>query len=263
MTVDYDRWAHTYDATRGASPSVLDPLLEALGPPHGRSLLDIGGGTGNFALSLHEAGFRVALCDLSPAMIRRASQKLAQALLAVADAQRLPFTDASFDCAISVNVLGHVPDWRASFREARRVLRGGPFVVKGSTRETLQASWVTDYLPGIAAHAAGHQFQPEDEIIGALRDAGFQRVELRRVHYHDLADGSFQALKHHPEAFLDDERIMNTATIQRLSPDELRAGLHAIRRDYRSGRLREVIDRYQPLVQRYGDGSLFVAHPSP
>ena len=31
-TIDYDAWAKTYDDTRGASPSVLRALLEAVGP---------------------------------------------------------------------------------------------------------------------------------------------------------------------------------------------------------------------------------------
>jgi hypothetical protein len=35
MSIDYDAWAQKYDATRGVSPSVLGPLLEALGPRAG------------------------------------------------------------------------------------------------------------------------------------------------------------------------------------------------------------------------------------
>ena len=58
MAIDYDAWAQNYDATRGVSPSVLGPLLEALGPPGGRSLLDIGGGTGNYTVALRDAGLR-------------------------------------------------------------------------------------------------------------------------------------------------------------------------------------------------------------
>jgi len=261
QTIDYDAWARTYDETRGASPSVIAPLLKALSGLAGRALLDIGGGTGNIALPLAEAGFRVALCDLSPEMVRRAAAKLDGTPLAVADAQHLPFRDASFDCAVSINVLGHVPDWRAYFREARRVIRKGPFVMKGATAETLKGNWVLEYLPGIRDHAPPHPYQPEEAIIGGLCAAGFSRVEVTRVHYRDLVDGSFQALKHFPQAFLDDARIMNIAIFKRLPPDELRAGLEAIRRDYRSGRLREVIARYGPLAREYGDGSVFTAWP--
>src|SRR6266540_3150535 len=95
--IDYDDWAKTYDDTRGASASVLRSLLAALGPSAGRSLLDIGGGTGNFAEALAEEGFRVGLCDYSPEMARRASAKLGGAQVAVADAAHLPFAGGSFD----------------------------------------------------------------------------------------------------------------------------------------------------------------------
>jgi len=260
-TIDYDAWARTYDDTRGASPSVLRPLLDALGPPEGRSLLDIGGGTGNFAKALAGEGFRVALGDYSPEMARRASAKLGGSPVLVADAPHLPFGDASFDCAISVNVLGHVEDWRAMLREARRVIREGPYVMKASTRETLTANWVMEYLPGILHHAPTHHYSGEAGIIDALQEAGFARFELSRVHYTEMVDGSLQALKHFPEVFLDDERIMNTATVKRLPAPERDAGLAAIRRDYESGRLREVIARYEPLVREYGDGSVFAAWP--
>jgi ubiquinone/menaquinone biosynthesis C-methylase UbiE len=259
--IDYDAWAKTYDDTRGASPSVLRALLDALGEPQGRSLLDIGGGTGNFATGLAGEGFRVALGDYSPEMARRASAKLGGSPVVVADAPHLPFRHASFDCAISVNVLGHVEDWRSMLGEARRVIRDGPYVMKASTRETLDANWVVEYLPGIRNHAPLHHYQPERVIIEALRKAGFSNVELSRVHYDEMVDGSIQALKHYPEVFLDDERIFNTATLKRLSDRERETGLAALRRDYASGRLREVIDRYEPLVREYGDGSVFATWP--
>jgi ubiquinone/menaquinone biosynthesis C-methylase UbiE len=98
-TIDFDRWARTYDGTRGASPSVLRPLLEALGAPDGRKLIDLGGGTGNFAAPLVAAGFAVTVSDLSPAMAERARAKIAGSAVA-ADAQALPFRDAAFDCAV-------------------------------------------------------------------------------------------------------------------------------------------------------------------
>jgi ubiquinone/menaquinone biosynthesis C-methylase UbiE len=179
----------------------------------------------------------------------------------VADAPHLSFGHASVDCAISVNVLGHVADWHSMLREARRVIRDGPYVMKASTRETLDANWVVEYLPGIRDHAPLHHYQPETVIIEALHEAGFSNVELSRVHYTEMVDGSIQALKHFPAVFLDDERILNTATLKRLPLAERDAGLEAIRRDFRSGRLREVIARYEPLVREYGDGSVFAAWP--
>lgn len=54
---------------------------------------------------------------------------------------------------------------------------------------------------------------------------------------------------------------MNTATFKRVPTDQLSAGIEAIRRDYASGRLLELIGRYEPLVAQYGDGTVFAARP--
>src|SRR5947208_17122119 len=102
--IDYDAWAKTYDDTRGASPSVLRALLEGLGPPDGRSVLDIGGRTGNFAVALAERGFPVRLCDYWPAMRRRAAAQLRKAQGAVAGAGRRPRAVARFACRRPVSV---------------------------------------------------------------------------------------------------------------------------------------------------------------
>lgn len=182
--IDFDRWAGTYDATRGVSPSVLLPLRDALGNVGGRRLLDIGGGTGNFSAALAAAGFRVTHSDLSPAMARRAAEKRFGAVCA-ADAQRLPFADASFDCEVSVNVARHLPDLPAAFAEARRVLRGGPFVLKVSTAETQRGDWVVEYLPRLLEHQP--PYQGEARLADELRAAGFATVEVRRFVYRGRA----------------------------------------------------------------------------
>ena len=256
--IDYDAWARKYDATRGASPSVFRALLEALGPPEGRTLLDIGGGTGNYADALGTAGFRVTLCDFSPGMATQAAAKLGPSPVAVADGQHLPFRDAAFDSAISVKVLNHVPDWRRFLREARRVLRDGPFVLLHATRETLEANWILEYLPSLLA-SEETRYQTQADISKALHDAGFGRTQVKAMFYTDLEDGSAQALKHDPEAFL--ANVTNTSLFYRLSPDEADALLVRIRIDHESRRLAEVIARYEPTVRKYGDGSVFAAWP--
>src|SRR4029453_2980759 len=136
-------WAKKYDNTRGASPSVLRPLREALGPPNGRSLLDVGGGTGNYSVALLDAGFRVNHCDPSVGMVQRAASKMGPTV--VADGQHLPFRENAFDCAVAIKVMNHVPVWPRFFAEALRILRRGPLVLVHATRETMRANWITPY----------------------------------------------------------------------------------------------------------------------
>ena len=66
---DYRIQAQTYDRTRAASPSVVAPLLRALGP-HGR-VADVGGGTGNYAAAVRAHGFEPVVVDRSADMLGR------------------------------------------------------------------------------------------------------------------------------------------------------------------------------------------------
>ena len=106
MLPDYSRQARSYDSTRAASPSVLGPLRAALAGAPGRRLVDIGGGTGNYAQALAGDGWEVVVVDRQPEMLAQAQAKGLECLLA--DARALPFADGSVDAAMLVSVLHHI-----------------------------------------------------------------------------------------------------------------------------------------------------------
>ena len=256
--IDYNAWALRYDQTRGTSRSVLRPLLAELGPSAGRSLLDIGGGTGNYSVALGATGFSVMHCDPSPGMVRRASSKDQIPHTVIADGQVLPFQDDAFDVAIAIKVLNHVRDRDAFMREAMRVTKDGPVILLHATKEGIEGNWLTRYVPSLLEL---ERFQPEASTLEQMERAGFRTIEVSHIRYEDMDDGSAQALRHFPEALLDEERIMNTSLLSRL-PENMRcAAFEAISRDHASGRLQEVIAEYEPLSTKNGDGTLFVARP--
>jgi ubiquinone/menaquinone biosynthesis C-methylase UbiE len=108
-----------------------DPL------PYGTAL-ELGAGTGFFSLNLKQAGIldEVHVTDLSPGMVE-AARANAEALGftvqgRVADAERIPYDDNTFDIVVGHAVIHHIPDVEAAFREVLRVLKpGGRFVVAG------------------------------------------------------------------------------------------------------------------------------------
>ena len=82
----------------------LLPAIERRGLPSSRRLLDVGCGTGKSFLPMLERGWSVTACDLSPAMIQVAREKLGgrSVELAVADMRHLP-TFGQFDLVWSLD----------------------------------------------------------------------------------------------------------------------------------------------------------------
>lgn len=95
----------------------------------GQRVLEVGCGAGYDAFALAEAGVEYVGIDLTAANPVRTRDHLAlfnlRPSLAQADAEQLPFADASFDAVFSNGVLHHTPDLPASLREIARVLRPG------------------------------------------------------------------------------------------------------------------------------------------
>jgi ubiquinone/menaquinone biosynthesis C-methylase UbiE len=107
------------------------------GWPYAKSL-ELGCGTGFFTLNLKLAGVidEGHVSDLSPGMVevaqRNARELGFEVQGRVADAERLPYDDATFDIVIGHAVLHHIPDLDLAFAEILRVLKpGGRFVFAG------------------------------------------------------------------------------------------------------------------------------------
>jgi SAM-dependent methyltransferase len=196
----YDRLAEGYarhwgPVIRPAAEAVLDRLPD-LGRDH---LVDIGSGTGALALAAMRRwdNLAVSAVDPSAAMLEIARRE-ARALpdgggrleTVVAPADRLPFTDASFEVAVSSFVLQLVPSRRAALREARRVLRPGGVIAWVSWLvggDRLDADRVLDdvlaefgFDPPEPDGASGDIASPAS-AAASTRQAGFSDVTAEEV----------------------------------------------------------------------------------
>lgn len=114
-------------------------LRQALTPMPGERLLEVGVGSGRYALPaaswLGESG-QLDVLDLQQEMLtltmRRARDRsVANIVPTRGDVAALPYPDGAFDAAYLVSTLGQVPDMTAALRELRRVLRTDGRVVVG------------------------------------------------------------------------------------------------------------------------------------
>jgi ubiquinone/menaquinone biosynthesis C-methylase UbiE len=116
-----------------------DRLREALAPEPGERLLEIGPGTGYYALPVAEwlgSTGTLELLDVQQEFLdhttsRAGEHGLSNLVPTLADAQAMPYDDASFDGAYLATVLGEIPDRSAALRELRRVVKPGGRVVVG------------------------------------------------------------------------------------------------------------------------------------
>ena len=125
----YDRIAGRYDAMIRIPERVLfaDGREWATARARG-DVLEVAVGTGR-NLPLYPGSARVVGVDLSSQVLEvaraRAEIAIAQVELQVADAQALPFADASFDTVLATLALCSIPDDAAAVAEMARVLRPG------------------------------------------------------------------------------------------------------------------------------------------
>ncbi len=144
-SVYFDRAASYYDSTRSLPDHVMKRivwLITAEMEPSAHCL-EIGVGTGRFAIPVARAGVKVTGVDISPAMLRRLMEKSNGVTIrvAVADATRLPFGDRTFSAGIAAHVLHLIPRWRAAIDELTRVLRPGATLIVGQRAGRTHGDW--------------------------------------------------------------------------------------------------------------------------
>ncbi len=144
-------------------------------------LVEVGCGGGALLKDALLSGCRAAAVDHSPDMVRLAREvnhdAVAEGRLEVrhANADSLPFPDATFTCSAITCVLGFLPDPVAALREMRRVLSsGGRIVVLGSDPSERGTPAAPEPM------ASRLRFYEDDELKRLAEAAGFESAQVVR-----------------------------------------------------------------------------------
>lgn len=178
----------------------------------GQHALDVAGGTGDLAAGMAAqvgATGSVLLTDINPAMLSRGRDAMidrgcvGNVRFAIANAERLPFPDSSFDCVTIGFGLRNVTDKAAALRSMARVLKpGGQLLVLEFSHPVVPGlkpiydAYSFSILPWLGKVVAKDEasyrylaesirrFPKQDELLGMMQDAG-----LEQCRYHNLSGG--------------------------------------------------------------------------
>ena len=178
----------------GDYPSMVETFLLPLGPRlveaceigPGMRVLDVAAGTGNAAIPAAASGATVIASDLTPELFdagrARATAEGVELEWAEADAEDLPFEDASFDAVISSIGVMFAPHHEAAAAELLRVCRpGGTIGLLSWTPEGMIGGLFRTIGPFAPAPPPGAQPPPLWGGEEHLRELFGDRVEFDRL----------------------------------------------------------------------------------
>lgn len=180
----FDTWAQNgrAEAMESGHGDVVRQVVAKMRFRPGQQILDLGCGNGwaTRLLAKSSAGSSAVGIDVAPEMVVRAEQSTSLTIRArfeVARFEELPFRDASFDKAFSMEAIYYAVDLDRALAEVRRVLKpkGTVDLVLDCYAESASTKgW--SKLVGLHMHCID-----ESSWRAALTRAGFTAIEARRV----------------------------------------------------------------------------------
>jgi len=183
--ISYDeRTAEAFKAVREVPRDGLLEWREAvrrhLRPSPGMTLVDIGAGTGAFAVAFRD-WFDLTVLAVEPSRAMRDQIPRGPAIQVLeGNAGALPLPDGSADAAWLALVIHHVPDLEAAAREIRRVLRpGAPVLVRQGFPGRCDRVELVRWFPETARVV--ETYPSVTDTCEAFAAAGFRREALEQV----------------------------------------------------------------------------------
>jgi len=207
----YERARPTYP------PDAVAWLAERLGLEPGRTVVDVGAGTGKLTRLLVPYGPRVIAVEPVPEMLAKLREVVPGTETLAATAEALPLPDASVD-AITVAQAMHWFDHARALPELRRVLRAGG---------ALGLIWNSRDLSDPLQDRLEALLMPEREKVPAQIELGWREPLRRSQHFGPIEERRFRNEQLSTVADLRD-RVSSTSFVAAMAPAEREALLEQV-----------------------------------
>jgi len=262
LTSKYNEIGTGYNRTRSADAYLTGRFYSLLRPPHAGKNLDIGCGTGNYAIALQNQGVNFVGIDPSEHMLDVARYRNNSIDWRLGAAEAVPALDGEFENAIAMLTIHHWSDRQKAFGEINRVLKpGGRFVIFTSCPDQMQHYWLNHYFPRMMA-ASMCQMPTIEDLISDLKYFGFRLIETEKYDVrNDLTDFFLYAGKPRPTLYLEPAFRRGISSFSSLiSLTELTTGLRQLEKDIVTGDITRICEKYQSGA---GDYMFIIAQKKP
>jgi ubiquinone/menaquinone biosynthesis C-methylase UbiE len=233
--IDYDRVAADYARLRQVHPGVLSGLLTEGGLKRASRVLEVGCGTGNYIGAIaRQIGCMSYGIDPSERMLGEARGKVG-VRVRLGKGEKLEFSSTFFDLVFTVDVIHHLGDRGAYFREAYRVIEPG-----GKICTVTDSEWIirhrkplSFYFPETVERELA-RYPSISELRVLMEKNGFARISENMVKFpYDLTD-------------IEPYRNKVFSALQLIPEEAFQEGIARMERDLKDGPIR-CVSRYTLL----------------
>jgi len=247
MKQKYDRIGTGYNQTRKPDPYLASRLLAHLNPRKDDQYLDIGCGTGNYTITLHQKGVDFIGVEPSKKMLDIAQSRCATIDWKQGQVEAIPLPNQSVDGIMASLTAHHWTNLEKGCQELFRVLKSDKqMVIFTSTAEQMHGYWLNHYFPKMLEKSI-EQMPSFLDLKKGMTKAGFQISTLEKYFIHDeLEDHFLYVGKNRPELYLNPQMRQGISSFSDLANlEEVENGLIKLKQDLQSGQIQKIIDSYK------------------
>ena len=229
----YDSTGQGYNLTRQPDSRIVDRLIGLLNLSPGKTIADVGAGTGNYSNAIANSGYKIIAIEPSQAM-RSQAQPHKDVRWVNAAAESIPLEDNIVDGAIVMLALHHFQDLDAGINEIDRITQE-KIVIFAFEQSKIADFWLTDYFPYFIQDTLKTFPEPE-AIAKKIEQTTNKQVEITPFLLpNDLSDMFAAAGWYKPEIYLNFRVRQGISTFSKMPPDELKKGLNRLEAELNNG----------------------------
>ena len=163
----------------------------------GAKILDIGSALGDHSIALKQAGCQVSALEIDPNLVEKFKKRPEAKGIEIkqGDARKMPYEDSSFDGAILLEVIEHIPGTEQLLSEIQRVLKpGGVLCIAVPTSYTEKLYWRLHSK--YASNATHFKIFSKNELRELIKAAGLEIRAIQNRNFVAAVSWTFHAALH-------------------------------------------------------------------